>query len=79
MRGGMHCSVGGDHRPRRVDAEAGLVMPLYLDLAHPRCKRDGHMNNRRDLEDAVLEAALRRIRPKRMTATAIMMGLLSIL
>ena len=62
-----------------VDAETGVVMLLYLDVAYDRWQREGRMNNLKDLEGAVLEGAVQRVRPKMMTVMAILMGLLPIM
>jgi copper/silver efflux system protein len=62
-----------------VDAETGVVMLLYLDHAYERERRERHMNNLQDLETAVLEGAVQRVRPKMMTVLAILMGLLPIM
>jgi Cu(I)/Ag(I) efflux system membrane protein CusA/SilA len=62
-----------------VDAETGVVMLLYLDHAYDRRKNEGRMNNLRDLEAAVEEGAVQRVRPKMMTVMAILMGLLPIM
>jgi Cu(I)/Ag(I) efflux system membrane protein CusA/SilA len=62
-----------------VDAETGVVMLLYLDVAYERWRREGRMNSLADLEGAVLEGAVQRVRPKMMTVMAILMGLLPIM
>jgi Cu(I)/Ag(I) efflux system membrane protein CusA/SilA len=62
-----------------VDAETGMVMLLYLDVACERWKQEGRMKNIRDLEGAVMEGAVQRVRPKMMTVMAILMGLLPIM
>ena len=62
-----------------VDAETGVVMLLYLDQAFDRFKAAGKMNNLRDLQEAVEDGAVRRIRPKMMTVAAILLGLLPIM
>ncbi|HJT76874.1 MAG TPA: CusA/CzcA family heavy metal efflux RND transporter [Gemmataceae bacterium] len=62
-----------------VDAETGVVMLLYLDHAYERRKREGHLHNLEDLEAAVEEGAVQRVRPKMMTVLAILMGLLPIM
>ena len=62
-----------------VDAETGMVMLLYLDVAFERWKRDGRMSNLGELESAVMEGAVQRVRPKMMTVLAILMGLLPIM
>jgi Cu(I)/Ag(I) efflux system membrane protein CusA/SilA len=62
-----------------VDAETGVVMLLYLDSAYDKFKAEGRMRSLRDLQDAVEEGAVKRIRPKMMTVMAILMGLLPIM
>jgi Cu(I)/Ag(I) efflux system membrane protein CusA/SilA len=62
-----------------VDAETGVVMLLYLDHAYDRRRREGWMNSLDDLEAAVEEGAVQRVRPKMMTVMAILMGLLPIM
>ncbi len=62
-----------------VDAETGVVMLLYLDQAYEKFKRQGRMKTVADLQEAVEEGAVRRIRPKMMTVMAILMGLLPIM
>lgn len=62
-----------------VAAETGVVMLIYLDHAYDRRKDQGKMKSLRDLYDAVMEGAVDRVRPKMMTVTAIMAGLLPIL
>jgi Cu(I)/Ag(I) efflux system membrane protein CusA/SilA len=62
-----------------VAAETGVIMLVYLDHAWAARQRDGHPATLRDLYEAVLEGAVERVRPKMMTVTAIMAGLLPIL
>ena len=62
-----------------VDAETGVVMLLYLDQSFARFVVEGKMNSLRDLQDAVEDGAVKRIRPKMMTVMAILMGLLPIM
>ena len=62
-----------------VDAETGVVMLLYLDHAFDRFRAEGRMNSLRDLQDAVEDGAVKRIRPKMMTVLAILLGLLPIM
>jgi Cu(I)/Ag(I) efflux system membrane protein CusA/SilA len=62
-----------------VDAETGVVMLLYLDHAYERFVREGRMKSLEDLEGAVEEGAVQRVRPKMMTVMAILMGLLPIM
>jgi Cu(I)/Ag(I) efflux system membrane protein CusA/SilA len=62
-----------------VAAETGVVMLVYLDHAWKARQADGHRPTLRDLYEAVVEGAVERVRPKMMTVTAIMAGLLPIL
>jgi Cu(I)/Ag(I) efflux system membrane protein CusA/SilA len=62
-----------------LDAETGVVMLLYLDLAYSRWKDSGKLRNAADLRDAIYEGAVKRVRPKTMTAAVIIGGLLPIL
>jgi Cu(I)/Ag(I) efflux system membrane protein CusA/SilA len=62
-----------------VDAETGVVMLLYLDQSYERFKQDGRMRNLSDLQAAVEDGAVKRIRPKMMTVMAILMGLFPIM
>ncbi|HVS59494.1 MAG TPA: efflux RND transporter permease subunit, partial [Gemmatimonadaceae bacterium] len=66
-----------------VAAETGVVMLIYLDHAWnavvARRKTEGAGPTLRDLYGAVMEGAVERVRPKMMTVTAIMGGLLPIL
>lgn len=62
-----------------LDAETGVIMLLYLDLAYDEMKSKGQMLNKDNLKDAIHHGAVKRIRPKIMTATAIIAGLLPIL
>jgi Cu(I)/Ag(I) efflux system membrane protein CusA/SilA len=66
-----------------VAAETGVVMLIYLDQAweeikHQR-KAEGKAPSVGDLYAAVMEGAVERVRPKMMTVTAIMAGLLPIM
>jgi Cu(I)/Ag(I) efflux system membrane protein CusA/SilA len=62
-----------------VAAETGVVMLIYLDHAWAARTATGHRPSLRDLYEAVMEGAVERVRPKMMTVTAIMAGLLPIL
>ena len=62
-----------------LDAETGVVMLLYLTLAHGKQVANGLMRNAKDLEDAIVEGAARRVRPKLMTVLCAMFGLLPVL
>ncbi len=62
-----------------LDAETGVVMLLYLDLAHADWKKKGLLNTTADLRDAIYHGAVKRVRPKAMTACVIIAGLAPIL
>ena len=62
-----------------VAAEFGVVMLLYLDNAIDRSQRAGVLQDRASLHQAIVEGALLRIRPKAMTVSVIIAGLLPIL
>ena len=62
-----------------LDAETGIVMLLYLDLAYNKWKGEGKIHSLRDIEDAVMEGAVKRIRPKIMTVSVILAGLVPIM
>src|SRR3954463_5646028 len=66
-----------------VAAETGVIMLIYLDHAlaaeRERCRLAGRTFNRSDLRQAIIEGAVERVRPKMMTVTTIMAGLLPIL
>ena len=62
-----------------LDAETGVVMLLYLDVAYEKMVRQGRMQKLKDLADAIYEGAVHRVRPKIMTAATIVVGLLPIM
>jgi len=62
-----------------VAAETGVIMLIYLDHAWKARLNAGRTPSLRDLYDAVMEGAVERVRPKLMTVSAIMAGLLPIL
>jgi Cu(I)/Ag(I) efflux system membrane protein CusA/SilA len=66
-----------------VAAETGVVMLIYLDHAlterRTRCASEGRAFTRDDLRAAIMAGAVERVRPKMMTVTAIIAGLLPIL
>lgn len=62
-----------------IDAETGVIMLLYLDLAYNQWKKEGRMETTDDLKEAIMSGAVRRIRPKHMTVSVIIVGLLPIL
>lgn len=62
-----------------VDAETGVFMLLYLDLAYEKAKREGKLKTLTDLRTAIREGAAKRIRPKFMTVATTMFGLVPIM
>jgi Cu(I)/Ag(I) efflux system membrane protein CusA/SilA len=62
-----------------IDAETGVIMLLYLDIAYEKYKKKGLLNSLEDLREAIFEGAVKRIRPKMMTVMTTMLGLLPIL
>ncbi|MBI4463225.1 MAG: efflux RND transporter permease subunit, partial [Acidobacteria bacterium] len=62
-----------------VDAETGVFMLLYLDLAYEEMRQQGRMKSWDDLREAVLHGAVKRVRPKVMTVAVMLMGLLPIM
>jgi len=62
-----------------LDAETGVVMLLYLTLAHRRWAAAGRLRTRDDLREAIVEGAAHRIRPKLMTVLTMMIGLVPVL
>lgn len=62
-----------------LDAETGVFMLMYLDHAYEDRIKAGKLNTKQDLEDAVIEGAVHRVRPKLMTVLALFMGLIPIM
>ncbi len=62
-----------------VAAETGVIMLIYLDQAYLGRREQGLMRDRADVDAAVEYGAVERVRPKMMTVTAIIAGLLPIL
>jgi Cu(I)/Ag(I) efflux system membrane protein CusA/SilA len=62
-----------------LDAETGVVMLLYLDLAYDKWKNEGRMKTDEDLKEAIMYGAVKRIRPKLMTVSVILAGLIPIM
>ena len=59
-----------------VAAEFGVVMLIYLDQAVRQRLASGTLNSLDDLRNAVADGAVMRVRPKAMTVTVIVAGLL---
>jgi copper/silver efflux system protein len=62
-----------------LDAETGVFMLLFLDLAYYERVREGRMKTYEDLKEAIIHGAVKRIRPKMMTVMAMFMGLIPIM
>jgi len=62
-----------------VAAETGVVMIIYLDHAFEARRRQSPRMTVQELYDAIMEGAVERVRPKMMTVTAIIAGLLPIM
>jgi Cu(I)/Ag(I) efflux system membrane protein CusA/SilA len=62
-----------------VDAETGIFMLLYLDIAYEGAKRSGQMRTFADLREAVYHGAVKRVRPKVMTVACLVMAILPIM
>jgi copper/silver efflux system protein len=62
-----------------LDAETGVIMLLYLDLAYDEWRQKGLMRSADDLREAIYFGAVKRLRPKIMTACVIIAGLAPIL
>jgi Cu(I)/Ag(I) efflux system membrane protein CusA/SilA len=62
-----------------VDAETGVFMLLYLDLAYEQAKREGRLRSLGELRDAILQGAVQRLRPKFMTVATMFLGLVPIM
>jgi copper/silver efflux system protein len=62
-----------------VSAEFGVVMLIYLDHAIAKRAAANNFNTEGDLIEAIEEGAVLRVRPKAMTVTVIIAGLLPIM
>ena len=62
-----------------IDAETGVYMLLYLDLAYEDARRQDRMQNFADLGEAIVQGAAKRLRPKFMTFATMFVGLLPIM
>jgi Cu(I)/Ag(I) efflux system membrane protein CusA/SilA len=62
-----------------LDAETGVFMLLFLDLAYDEAKAKGRLRSLADLHEAIIHGAVKRIRPKMMTVAAASMGLMPIM
>jgi Cu(I)/Ag(I) efflux system membrane protein CusA/SilA len=62
-----------------IAVETGVVMVLYLHEAFEKHLHAGRALTKTELEEAVIEGAVRRLRPKLMTVTAVLASLVPIL
>jgi len=62
-----------------VDAETGVFMLLYLDLAYEQAKKEGRLRSLAELREAILQGAVKRLRPKFMTVATMFLGLVPIM
>jgi Cu(I)/Ag(I) efflux system membrane protein CusA/SilA len=62
-----------------IDAETGVFMLLYLDLAFEEARREGRMRSLGELREAIVYGAAKRLRPKFMTFATTCVGLFPIM
>jgi Cu(I)/Ag(I) efflux system membrane protein CusA/SilA len=62
-----------------IDAETGVFMLLYLDLAYEEARREGRLNSLGELREAIVHGAAKRLRPKFMTFATVCVGLFPIM
>jgi Cu(I)/Ag(I) efflux system membrane protein CusA/SilA len=62
-----------------VDAETGVFMLLYLDLAYYDRRDKGLMKTKAHLREAIVDGAVKRLRPKFMTVAVMFLGLVPIM
>ncbi|KAB2841445.1 efflux RND transporter permease subunit, partial [bacterium] len=62
-----------------LDAETGVFMLLFLDLAYHEKADRGAMRTKADLVEAIIHGAVKRVRPKMMTVMSAFMGLIPIM
>jgi copper/silver efflux system protein len=62
-----------------LDAETGVVMLLYLNVSYAEWQRKGAMRTLGDLREAIYHGAVQRVRPKAMTVSVILAGLMPIM
>jgi copper/silver efflux system protein len=60
-------------------AQTGIVMIVYIDNAYERHKREGRIHNLSDIVAAHMEGTVQRVRPKLMTVTTMLLGLVPLL
>ena len=60
-------------------AETGVVMQVYVDGAVGRYRLEKRLVSRAKLNDALEEGAVKRVRPKLMTVTTTILGLVPVM
>ena len=82
QQGGRYTKHGWNHYGPgyfELDAETGVVMLLYLDLAYEQAKSEGRLRNLGELQQAIRYGAVQRLRPKFMTVATMFLGLVPIM
>jgi copper/silver efflux system protein len=62
-----------------VDAETGVFMLIYLDLAYEQARKEGRLRSLPELQQAIRFGAVQRLRPKFMTVATMFLGLVPIM
>jgi Cu(I)/Ag(I) efflux system membrane protein CusA/SilA len=62
-----------------LDAETGVFMLLYLDIAYEQARREGRLGSAAELDQAIMTGAAKRLRPKFMTFATAFIGLVPIM
>jgi Cu(I)/Ag(I) efflux system membrane protein CusA/SilA len=62
-----------------VDAETGVFMLLYLDLAYEQAKKEGRLRTLAELQATIVQGAAKRLRPKFMTVATTFLGFIPIM
>jgi Cu(I)/Ag(I) efflux system membrane protein CusA/SilA len=62
-----------------IDAETGVFMLLYLDLAYEKAAHEGRLRTLADLQGTIVDGAAKRLRPKVMTMATMFIGLIPIM
>jgi Cu(I)/Ag(I) efflux system membrane protein CusA/SilA len=62
-----------------VDAETGVFMLLYLDLAYEKARKEGRLRSLAALQETIVAGAAKRLRPKFMTVATTFVGFFPIM
>ncbi len=62
-----------------IDAETGVFMLLYLDLAYEEARMNGRLRTLNDLREVIVYGAAKRLRPKFMTFATTCIGLFPVM